>query len=170
MTLSKKKAKAASESEGNQDEDGLSTIQSKYLPSEDQVEALFEDEKYAAMVKSSKNAELLGNVNQFRILETDENLPYHIVKSTDASKKSKNFIAILPKCLITNHPDTIGLNLSSELTYEGIVLDLLHAQIPVVSLQPELIALKDEILDNKDKELSQGASYVGVVNGVVGKG
>jgi hypothetical protein len=60
------------------------------------------------MVKASKNAELLGNVNQFRILETDEDLPYHIVKSVDAVKKSKNFLAILPKCLITNHPDTIG--------------------------------------------------------------
>jgi len=121
------------------------------------------------MVKSSKNAELIGKVNQFRILETDENLPYHIVKSTDADKKSKNFLAILPKCLITNHPETIGLTLSNEITYEGIVLDLLHAQIPVVSIQPELIALKDEILDNNSKELSQGASYVGVVNGVVGK-
>jgi len=121
------------------------------------------------MVKSSKNAELIGKVNQFRVLETDENLPYHIVKSTDADKKSKNFLAILPKCLITNHPETIGLTLSNEITYEGIVLDLLHAQIPVVSIQPELIALKDEILDNNSKELSQGASYVGVVNGVVGK-
>ena len=121
------------------------------------------------MVKSSKNAELIGKVNQFRILETYENLPYHIVKSTDADKKSKNFLAILPKCLITNHPETIGLTLSNEITYEGIVLDLLHAQIPVVSIQPELIALKDEILDNNSKELSQGASYVGVVNGVVGK-
>ena len=121
------------------------------------------------MVKSSKNAELIGKVNQFRILETYENLPYHIVKSTDADKKSKNFLAILPKCLITNHPETIGLTLSNEITYEGIVLDLLHAQIPVVSIQPELIALKDEIIDNNSKELSQGASYVGVVNGVVGK-
>jgi hypothetical protein len=46
---------------------------------------------------------------------------------------------------------------------------LLHAQIPVISLQPELIALKDEILDNNSKELSQGESYVGIVNGVVGK-
>jgi len=121
------------------------------------------------MVKASKNAELLGNVNQFRILETDEDLPYHIVKSVDAVKKSKNFLAILPKCLITNHPEAIGQTLSSELTYEGLVLDLLHAQIPVISLQPELIALKDEILDNNSKELSQGASYVGIVNGVVGK-
>jgi len=60
------------------------------------------------MVKASKSAELLGNVNEFRILETDENLPYHIVKSTDAAKKSKNFLAIVPNCLITNHPDTIG--------------------------------------------------------------
>ena len=91
------------------------------------------------------------------------------MKSTDAVKKSKNFVAILPKCLITNHPDAISQVLSSELTYEGIVLDLLHAQIPVISLQPELIALKDEIINKNSKELSQGATYVGVVNGVVGK-
>jgi len=104
-------------------------------------------------------------------LESDENLPYHIVKSTDAAKKSKNFLALLPKCLITNHPQAVSQSLSDELTYEGIVLDLLHAQIPVISLQPELIALKDDILRqaSSTEQLSQGATYVGVVNGVVGK-
>lgn len=104
------------------------------------------------MVKSSKDAGLVGKVNQFRILESDENEPYHIVKSVDAVKKSKNFVAILPKCLITNHPEAISQSLSSELTYEGIVLDLLHAQIPVISLQPELIQLKDEILRSSDED------------------
>ena len=96
----------------------------------------------------------MGKVNQFRILDTDDNLSYYILKSTDAVKESKNFIAILPKCLLTNHPLSINQALSSELTYEGIVLDLLRAQIPIVSIQPELIALKDQIIDKSTKELS----------------
>jgi hypothetical protein len=106
------------------------------------------------MIKSSQDAGLVGQVNEFRILEADESLPYHIVKSTDASKKSKNFIAILPKCLITNHPESINQTLSSELTYQGLVLDLLRGQIPVISIQPELIALKDQLIDKSTKELS----------------
>lgn len=35
LTLSKKKAKTASEGEANNDDQGLSTIQGKYLPSEE---------------------------------------------------------------------------------------------------------------------------------------
>jgi len=60
------------------------------------------------MVKASKDASLVGNVNRFRILESDENQPFYLVKSVDAVKKSKNFLAILPKCLVTNHPQAIS--------------------------------------------------------------
>ena len=147
LTLSKKKAKAVNEDDAGQAaEEGLSTLDSKYFPSEEQIEMLLENERYSAMAKATKDVGLVGKVNQFRILDTDESKPYHIVKSVDAAKKSKNFLAILPKCLITNHPQAISQNLSDELTYEGIVLELLHTQIPVISFQPELIALKDDIL------------------------
>ena len=91
------------------------------------MEEILEDSRYETMVKATKDKSLVGKVNQFRVLESDENLPYHIVKSVDAAKKSKNFLAILPKCLITNHSHTISQSLSPEQTYEGIVLDLLHA-------------------------------------------
>jgi len=54
-------------------------------------------------------------VRKFRVLEDDESKPYIIVKSTDAEKKSKNFIGILPRCLVTNLPSSINsLNLNPD--------------------------------------------------------
>ena len=95
-------------------------------------------------------------MHKFRVLENDESKPCIIVKSIDAEKKSKNFIGILPRCLVTNHP-SINLPLNNpEFISQGIILELLHQQIPVISFQPELVLLKDQILrksslDSKDE-------------------
>jgi len=52
-------------------------------------------------------------VYRFRVLDDDENKPFILVKSLDAAKKSKNFIGILPRCLVTNHPSSINLSLDN---------------------------------------------------------
>jgi len=125
------------------------------------------------MAKASRDKNLVGKVHKFRVLEDVESKKYMVVKSTDAEKKSKNFVAILPRCLVTNFSPTISNQLSSELTYEGLVLEILYSSIPVISLQPELVALKDDILkkseddDGKSGALSSGSTHIGVVNGVV---
>lgn len=56
------------------------------------------------MIKASKDKSLVGKVHKFRVVDIQEDKKYVVVKSTDAEKKSKNFIAILPRCLITNFP------------------------------------------------------------------
>lgn len=49
------------------------------------------------MAKASRNAELVGQVHMFRLArQVDGDKSYTILKSTDAPKKSKNFIAVLP--------------------------------------------------------------------------
>lgn len=68
------------------------------------------------MMKATRDPELVGQVFSFRILK--ENDTYCIVKSLDASKKSKNFIGLLPKCLDGS------MNLSEEdFTCKGLILD-----------------------------------------------
>ena len=170
MTLSKKKAKADAEEGGDAGKTAANTLEAGYLPKEQEVDTLLENPKYSTMIKASKDKNLVGRVHKFRVLESQDNSNYMVVKSTDAEKKSKNFIAILPRCLVTNFSPTISNQLSSEEVYEGLVLELLFGQIPVISLQPELIALKDDILkkteDNND-QLRSGSTYIGVVNGVV---
>ena len=66
------------------------------------------------MIKASKDKNLVGRVHKFRVLESQDNSNYMVVKSTDAEKKSKNFLAILPRCLVTNSAPTISNQLSSE--------------------------------------------------------
>lgn len=133
LTLSKKKAKADDAAQ-NVDQPGTAkALDGGLMPNAEEVEAILDDSKYSLMAKASRDSGLVGNVNQFRILEQDENKSYVIVKSVDAVKKSKNFVAILPRCLIKNH-QAIETKLSSEETYEGLVLEILYSQIPVISL------------------------------------
>ena len=52
-----------------------------------------------------------------------------------------------------------------------MVLEIYKKALPVISIQPELINLKDHILkkEEEQEELPQSATYIGVVNGIVGK-
>jgi hypothetical protein len=68
------------------------------LPNDEEFEGILKNDKFSTMIKSTKDPFLIGSVNQFRVVE--ENDRYCIVKSLDAVKKSKNYIAILPKCFI----------------------------------------------------------------------
>ena len=123
LTMSKKKAKA--DREENQD-DSAQTIETAFLPNDEDLEKLLANDKYSTMLKASKDSALVGQVFQFRIL--DEQDKFCIVKSLNASKKSKNFIGLLPKCL------SGSLMLSSpDFTCEGLILDLYHSQLPLIS-------------------------------------
>lgn len=97
--------------------------------------------------------------------------PYLLIKSLDASKKSKNFLAVLPMCLVSNFSCFSNLNLKGQ-TFTGVVLEIFQDSLPVVSIQPELIALKKEIPCNPkgtELKLSSGQTYIGVCNGLQGK-
>lgn len=123
------------------------------------------------MAKASRNADLVGQVHSFRLARQvdDDQRSYAILKSTDAPKKSKNFIAVLPSCLMPK-----GLNLKEVLEVQGIVLQMVGGsegqQLPLVSVQQELILLKEQIYDaDRDGEMTAGKTFVGVVNGAAGK-
>jgi len=136
LTLSKKKAKAdnTEEDESKNTGYGGKTLDSGHLPTEEQVEKMFKTSKLSTLAKTSKDPSLVGTVHQFRILDIRENDSFYIVKSISGSKKQKAFAGILPKCMVTNHPDVINLDLTEpEFTAEGMILDLLHSQIPLVS-------------------------------------
>ena len=111
LTMSKKKAKAEDEDTGSAE-----TIESAFMPNDEQLEALLSNDKYSTMMKATKDPALLTQVNQFRVVEEDSK--YYVVKSLDAVKKSKNFIAILPKCLCGYQ------NLSNpDASFKGLILD-----------------------------------------------
>lgn len=61
------------------------------------------NEKYSSLLKASKDKNLVEKTHQFRVLEDDEAKNYCILKCIDPEKKSKAFIALLPRCLITNN-------------------------------------------------------------------
>jgi hypothetical protein len=137
------------------------TLESSFLPNDEELEKIVSNEKYSTMIKSTRDPALVGQVNLFRILHEHDN--FFVLKSLDASKKSKNFIGLLPKCFISSqnvsHPD---------FTCKGLILDQFRGQVPIISIQPELIELKEE-MTLKTEELTAGSTYVGVVNGIVGK-
>lgn len=62
LTMSKKKAKA-DVTETNQNDESLSkTIDSAYLPTDEQLEEIMEQDKYASMLKSSKDKSNVGKI------------------------------------------------------------------------------------------------------------
>lgn len=171
LTLSKKKARAEVKDESKNDKASSKNLDSYYLPNEEQLEEILNNEKFSSLLKTSRDKDLVTKTHQFRVLEDDESKNYCIVKCVDPEKKSKAFIAILPRCLMSNNP---GLSLSiseSDFTCKGLILEIYKKSLPVISIQPELIYLKDDILKKEDNqaELPQSATYVGVVNGIVGK-
>jgi hypothetical protein len=106
-------------------------------------------------------------VFRFRIIDCSEERTFYIAKSTDAERKSKNFIALIPKCLVSSFSDFLSVPINTETTFRGLVLEIFKDQVPVVSVQPELIELKSQVptkaqLDN----FSSGTSFIGLVNGI----
>lgn len=98
LTVSKKKASEQKESTG--DQGGVSL--DGQLPSEEQVAEFFGTDKYPTTLKATQDSSLVGQVRHFRLLEGEESSPYLLLKCMDAEKKSKNFLAVAPKCLLTN--------------------------------------------------------------------
>lgn len=122
------------------------------------------------MINNGKDKSLVGQVFQFRLLDSEEDQKYYVMKSLNASKKSKNFVALLPKCLVSNFDGSLNMNISSEQTLKGLVLEIYRNSLPIVTLQPELISLKDSLLQEEDdSNFIAGRSYVGICNGAVGK-
>lgn len=80
-------------------------MESGFLPDEQVLESIVTNSKFGTMIKPSKEQSLVGQVFVFRRIEQaeDETRGFFIVKSMDAAKKSKNFIALLPKCLVANN-------------------------------------------------------------------
>ena len=101
------------------------------------------------MAKASKSHDLIGEVKTFRIVDDDSNGPYFVVKSVDSTKKSKNIVAILPKCLVSSYTEAQAAEFLGE-TFEGLVLEIYNDSVPIISAQPELIALKNEIPTKQD--------------------
>lgn len=106
----------------------------------------------------------------FRLVDEDANTPYFVVKSVDSAKKSKNIVAILPKCLLSSFSETSSPQALGE-TFEGLVLEIYRDLIPIISTQPELIALKDEIPTKQslEEKMASGSTFIGYVNGIVGQ-
>jgi len=172
LTLSKKKAKAEEEEAAAAKEGGHETIESAYLPSEHALESLMAESRFSTMIKSSKDSSLVGKVHKFRVIDCSEELNFYIAKSTDAEKKSKNFLALVPKCLVSSFSDFLTMPISTETHFSGLVLEIFRDSLPIVSMQPELIELRKEVpsrVQMSSEKLNPGATFVGVVNGLVGK-
>ena len=71
------------------------------------------------------------------MIENSQDKKYVILKSTDCEKKKRNFLAILPKCLIESNITKNNLKLDEDQTYQGLVLQFIgeSIKIPVVSIQ-----------------------------------
>ena len=152
LTMSKKKARAEIKDDGKTDEASSKSMDNSFLPTEEQLEDILGNEKYASLLKASKDKALVEKTHQFRILEDDEAKSYCILKCIDPEKKSKTFIGILPRCLMTNNQG-ITLNISDpEFTCKGLVLEIYKKALPVISIQPELINLKDHILKKEEEQ------------------
>jgi thiol-disulfide isomerase/thioredoxin len=170
LTMSKKKAKATGD---DVSKDHYKTLENNFLPNEEEMEQILSNTKYSTMLKQSRDSELVGQVLTFRLLESpeDEERGFYIVKSLDAEKKSKNFIGLLPKCLVSNFACFSSSLINSSSTFKGLIIEIFRDNLPVVSIQPDLIALKSEIADkSKDEELTMtsGQSYIGICNGLHG--
>jgi hypothetical protein len=59
-----------------------------------------------------------------------------ILKSTDCEKKKKNFLAIVPKCLIESNISKKNLKLDEDQLYQGLVLQFIgeSIKIPILSI------------------------------------
>ena len=127
---------------------------------------MFSSEKYSTTSKASQDDSLVGKVRQFRLLEGDETSAYLILKSIDAEKKSKNFIAVAPKSLLGNFQEVCPLKISDSINMKGLVFRMLESgenKIPIVTLHQELIDLKDQASPSKD-DFNAGSTFVGVVS------
>jgi hypothetical protein len=123
------------------------------------------------MIKPSKDSSLVGQVFNFRLLESpeDETRGFYLVKSLDASKKSKNFIGLLPKCLVSSFGLFLNQNMNSSLRFSGLVLETYRDSLPMVSIQPDLIASVSDIPCNPKEEeliLTGGQTFIGICNGL----
>lgn len=165
LTLQKKNVVVEDEGQGTE----AKTMEAGFLPNEQAIESILANSKFGTMIKPSKEQSLVGQVFTFRKVdqEEDETRGFYIVKSMDAAKMSKNFIAILPKCLVANN--TRFQTVPSK--FQGLVLEIFRDQLPVISIQQELIALRDQIPGNPKEELSltSGKAMIGVCNGLQGK-
>jgi len=138
LTLHKSKAQQDGEKANN-----TNTLDA-FLPTDLELEEMSHDSKYTTFAKQSKDLSLIGKVNKFKVISSDENKQYYMVKSVDMDKKSKNFVAILPKCMVTNFAQIVKPDLS-ETTFSGLTLEIYRNQFAVISAQPDLISLRSEI-------------------------
>jgi len=151
LTMSKKKGAEAAEGSTVRTDKHV-TLDANFLPSDLAMDEIMADAKYGTLLKASREPALVGEVFTFRLLETDPEASFFMVKSLDASKKSKNFIALLPKCLLTSFGDFFKPSLEGT-EFKGLVLEIFRDSLPVVSIQSELIQLAADIPCNPKEEM-----------------
>jgi hypothetical protein len=86
-------------------------------------------EKYKSLIKISQDRANIGKVFQFRVVETASG--YFLCKSLNADKKSKNFVAVLPKALV-NKFFLNSLTLEDHV-FDGLVLEIQEDALPILS-------------------------------------
>lgn len=98
-------------------------------------------------------------------MDTTDN--YFTVKSIDAEKKSKNIVATLPKALAGKYfLNTLTLE---DQIFEGIVLEIQDDALPIISVQHDLISLRESV--PKDVEdINNFETVVGIVSSVDRRG
>lgn len=170
LTLDKAKAKELRKEwevketaeEGGSSEKKITSLEQQF-PNQDQIAEL--KEKYKSLIAISQDRQNIGKTFQFRVMETSEN--YFIVKSIDAEKKSKNIVATLPKALVGKFfLNTLTLE---DQIFEGIVLDIQDDALPIVSVQHDLLSLKEHIPKDQD-DISNFESLVGLISSVDRRG
>jgi hypothetical protein len=95
-----------------------------------------------------------------RVAEAKDN--YFIVKSVDAEKKSKNIIALLPKCLVGKF---FFNSLSMEdLTFSCLLVDFCdNSGLPIVTAHSEHLTFASQIPSSGD-DFQADSSFVGYVS------
>ena len=147
-----------------QESDEINNI-SQQFPTADELAEL--KTKYKSLFKISQDHANVGKVLQFRVVEANER--YFICKSLDAEKKSKNIVAVLPRSLVGKYfIHTVGLE---EQVFEGLVLEIQEDAFPIISVQHDLISLKESIpSSNEHIQSTSSTSFLGFVASVDRRG
>lgn len=87
-------------------------------------------EKYKSLIKISQDRANIGKVFQFRVVESSFG-GFFLCKSLSAEKKSKNFVAVLPKALA--HKFFLHSLTLEDHIFQGLVLEIQEDSLPIIS-------------------------------------
>ena len=138
LTLNKKKLKKLESIEG--------TLEAAQLPTEIEAKELMNESDKATQ-------DLVGSVHKFKIT-SQSNGKYLIVKSIE-KKSNSSFTAVVPACLASDEQVDLAkfAKKQGEELRKGLVLNLVHGCIPLVSFKEELASKKEAIFNKHEEEL-----------------